>query len=141
VQLTPTLPTSQRVWNAAYDSLENDGDDAELVKSYIKTLAKVLGPKTPETSASGAGDISAKLRDPVKRQTYMEDLVKKGQAKIFLASKITKGVGDVAQFILSAKAMIDLAIQNIPQAALPWAGVCIGLQVSTHPLSLIACFP
>jgi len=63
----------------------------------------------------------------------MKKLVEEGRAKVFTASKITKEVSDVAQFILSTKGMIDLAIQNIPQAALSWAGVCVELQVSTHP--------
>ena len=67
----------------------------------------------------------------------MRKLVEQGRARIATAYKITKGVGDVAKFVLSAKAMIDLAIQNIPQAALPWAGVCIGLQVSA--LEMAAC--
>jgi hypothetical protein len=40
--------------------------------------------------------------------------VEKGQARISTPSKITKGVGDIAQFILSAKLIIDAAIQNIP---------------------------
>ena len=102
----------------------------------MKTLTKVLKAKTPETFASGAVHISAELKVPAKRQKYMEDLVKEGLAKISTASKIKKGVGDVAQFILSAKGMIDAAIQNIPQAALPWAGVCVGLQVSSHPSQL-----
>jgi hypothetical protein len=133
-QQSPTLSTSQRLWNAAYD--EEDKDTAELVRSYVKTITKVLTAKTPETFASGAGDIPAELKAPAKRQKYMEDLVKEGLAKISMASKITKGVGDVAQFILSAKGMIDAAIQNIPQAALPWAGVCVGLQVSNHPSQL-----
>ena len=140
VQQTPALSTSQRLWNDAYDSLENDNDTAELVKSYMKTLTTVLkAEKVPDTSASGASDVSAALKDPAKRQTHMKKLVEEGQAKVSTASKITKGVGDVAQFILSAKGMIDLAIQNIPQAALPWAGVCIGLQVSNYPS--IAWFP
>lgn len=60
----------------------------------------------------------------------MKKLVEEGRAKVSIPSKFTKGVGDVAQFILLAKASIDTAIQNIPQATLPWAGVCIGLQVS-----------
>lgn len=134
VQQTAALSTSQRLWNDAYDSLENDNDTAELVKSYMKTLTTVLkAEKAPGTSASGASDVSAELKDPTKRQMHIKKLVEEGQAKVSTPSKITKGVGDVAQFILSAKGMIDLAIQNIPQAALPWAGVCVGLQVSNHP--------
>lgn len=42
-------------------------------------------------------------------------------------------MGDVAQFVLSAKGMIDVTIQNIPQAALPWTGVYIGLQILLNP--------
>ena len=136
IQQSHALSTSQRLWNAAYDRLGGDKDTAELVGSYVETLTKVLNANIPKTVASGAGDISAELKDPAKRQKYMEDLVKKGQSKVATASKITNGVGDVARFVLSAKGMIDAAIQNIPQAALPWAGVCIGLQVSNHPSQL-----
>jgi hypothetical protein len=139
-QQLPALSTSQRLWNDAYDSLENDNDTAKLVKSYMKTLTTVLkAEKALDDSASGDGNVSAELKDPIKRQMHMKKLVEEGQAKVSTASTITRGVGDVAQFILSAKGMIDVAIQNIPQAALPWAGVCIGLQVSNHPS--IAWFP
>lgn len=99
----------------------------------MKTLKKVLGVKA---SASGADEVPAEFNDPTKRDTYMKKLVEEGRAKISTASKITKGVGDVAKFILSAKGMIDMAIQNVPQAALPWAGVCVGLQVSSHTSQL-----
>ena len=91
----------------------------------METLDKVLGDRT----GGPAVDVSATLKDPSQRQAHMRKLVEEGQAKISTLSKITQGVGDAVQFVLSAKAMIDLAIQNIPQAALPWAGVCIGLQV------------
>ncbi|OAQ58427.1 WD-repeat protein [Pochonia chlamydosporia 170] len=94
-QQSTALSKSQVLWNAAYDSLEEDKDTAELV--------------------------------------FMKKLVEEGQAKISTPSNVTKGVGDVAQFILSAKGMVDAAIQNIPQAALPWAGVCIGLQILLNP--------
>lgn len=137
-QQSPALSTSQRLWNAAYDSLEKD--TAELVGSYMKTLEEVLRSETPEPSAA---DISAELKDPAKRQIYMKELVEKGGAKISKASNITKGVGQVASFVLSAKGIIDLAIQNIPQAApaaLPWAGVCVGLQVSIRPSNSVAWF-
>jgi hypothetical protein len=122
-QQPPALSVSQTLWNAAYDSLEEDADTAELVKSYGKTLMIASG-------IDSSTDLSAELEDPIQRQMQMRELVEKGQARISTPSKITKGVGDVAQFILSAKPIIDAAIHNIPQAALPWAGVCVGLQVS-----------
>ena len=62
--------------------------------------------------------------------------MEEGQAKISRASKITNGVGDVAGFVLSAKGLIDLAVQSMLQAALPWAGVCVGLRPRViRPLS------
>lgn len=124
------LSKSQRLWNAAYDSLEEDEDTAELVASYVETLTTVLGAR-PDI-VSGA-DASANLKDPIMRQIFMKKLVEEGLAKISTPSKITKGVGDVAQFIISAKGLIDAAVQSIPQAALPWAGVCIGLQILLNP--------
>ncbi|KAH8881388.1 WD40 repeat-like protein [Thozetella sp. PMI_491] len=128
-QQRPGISTSQSLWNAAYDSLEEDKDTKELVLSYLKTLTEVVA----------AGDINAStedLKDPSKRQIFMEKVVKEGTAKVARASKITKVIGDFAEAILKAKPMVDLAIGGIPQAApaaLPWAGVCIGLQILSNP--------
>ncbi|KAK3364935.1 hypothetical protein B0T24DRAFT_683586 [Lasiosphaeria ovina] len=59
-----------------------------------------------------------------------------GDIGISKASRITTGVGEVAGFILSAKGMVNLVLQSVPQAApaaLPWAGVCLGLQMLRNP--------
>ncbi|KAL2142978.1 hypothetical protein VTI28DRAFT_500 [Corynascus sepedonium] len=45
-------------------------------------------------------------------------------------------IGQVADAILSAKRIVDPVLQNVPQAApaaLPWAGVCIGLEILRNP--------
>ncbi len=84
-----------------------------------------------EIAAESGSDGPVEPKGSAERQRYMRKLVEEGQAKVTTASKLTNGLGDVAHFVLSVKAMIDLAVQNIPQAALPWAGVCVGLQVST----------
>jgi hypothetical protein len=103
----------------------------KLVKSYVKILTTALrAERAFDTSASEIDDISAELDDPVKRQTYMRDLVKEGQKNIATTLKIAEGVVNVIEYIDKAKDMISVAIGNIPQAALPWAGVCLGLQVS-----------
>jgi len=95
------------------------------VQSYTEALTKALGTNPDITD----------LEDPDKRQIFMKELVEEGKAKVAKVSKITKGVGDFAAAVLSVKPILDLAINNIPQAApaaIPWAGVCAGLQVS-HP--------
>ncbi|GAB1319506.1 NACHT domain-containing protein [Madurella fahalii] len=130
-QPIPAISTSERLWNAAYNDLELD--DAELVGSYVRILEKVLGGETNEPSTA---DPRAKLKDPTARQKHMRELVQKGQERISKTSKVTIGVGDVADFVLSAKAMVDLVLQSVPQAApaaLPWAGVCLGLQMLRNP--------
>lgn len=125
-----TLSTSQRLWNAAYDSLEKD--EGELVGLYIKTLEIVLCSEASGDPSEDDASVAAKLKDPNLRQIHMQMLVKKGQEKVANASKITKAVGDFAKIVLDVKPIVDLAVQAVPQAApaaLPWAGVCIGLQV------------
>jgi hypothetical protein len=126
----PAFATSQRLWNAAYDSLEND--EAELVGSYVKILVAELCSEASENAALDTVSVANELKDPSQRQKHMQKLVKEGRARVAKASKITEGVGDFVEAILSVKPMVDLAVQNIPQAApaaLPWAGVCFGLQV------------
>jgi len=130
-QPTPSISVSERLWNTAYDRLATT--DTDLVASYVNILEEVLGGETGEPSAA---NLSAKLKDPTMRQKHMKELVQKGLEKISKASRITTGVGDVAAFILSARTMVDTVLQSVPQAApaaLPWAGVCLGLQVSNEP--------
>ncbi|GAO15542.1 hypothetical protein UVI_02020480 [Ustilaginoidea virens] len=125
-------PKSQQLWNDAYDLLEGDDATAAIVKSYAAMLTFAItgddGKPQPETSA-----LMAELKDPVKRQAHMRELVKKGREKFAGDSKTAQTVGDVASFILQARGIIDVAIKNVPQAALPWAGVCVGLQILTNP--------
>lgn len=144
------LDLSKRLWDDAFDSLETE--ESELVESYRKTLVEVLleerlkvfktkgATRTPIVKSSEISDelkklrdeISAELKDRAKRQTYMEKLLLEGRAKIAKTSKITKGISDFAEAVLMVKPMGDFIIQNTPQAApaaLPWAGVCFGLQV------------
>jgi hypothetical protein len=133
-QQTTDMSISLRLWNAAYDNLQEGRDTAELVKSYLKVLATVL--KTGDTSGvstSRDGDLSAQVKDPIRRQQYLKKLVEEGVKKVDMSPKTKKAVGDITQFMLSAKRMINLAVRNI----LPWAGVCLGLQVAVNTRTLL----
>ncbi|KAH7124444.1 hypothetical protein EDB81DRAFT_912856, partial [Dactylonectria macrodidyma] len=139
---------SQELWDKAYDMLESE--HGELAEAYRNTLAKVLildkledvmakkatnASVTTNTLDELRADISAKLKDQSMRQTHMEMLVEKGKNKVEKAWKISETIGDVAGTILSAKPAADIVLQ-IPQAApaaLPWAGVCLGLNILSNP--------
>ncbi|GFF78104.1 vegetative incompatibility protein HET-E-1 [Aspergillus lentulus] len=125
---TSELTTSQILWNEAYDSLKVE--EAALVKSYVRVMAKTLQPEGTGT----ADGVLAEMDDPVERQLAMEKLVRDGVQKIARTSAVATGVGIVADGFLKAKGLIDTAIGNIPQAALPWAGVCVVLQILINPM-------
>jgi N-terminal domain of NWD NACHT-NTPase len=57
-------------------------------------------------------------------------LVQTGLKKTESVVKVKQGIGEVVDVILSAKDIIGLAVQTVPQAALAWTGVCFVLQVS-----------
>ncbi|KAJ8129608.1 hypothetical protein O1611_g4022 [Lasiodiplodia mahajangana] len=126
----PTISVSEELWDTAFRKLE--ANETELVGSYMKILREVLGGESGETTT----DLPDEMNNQVERQKYMRELVKRGRERIERASKITTKVGSIADFILSSKGIVDLTIQAVPQAApaaLPWAGVCLGLEILRNP--------
>ncbi|OQE91251.1 hypothetical protein PENNAL_c0010G09750 [Penicillium nalgiovense] len=102
------LSISQILWNRAYDELAKDKETSDLVENYMRIIPRVTDPDGDVNEGVG-DDVLSDMDDPIRRQAILKDAIKAGQARI-------------------AKGVIDLAVKANPQAALPWAGVCIGLQ-------------
>ncbi|KAG5929716.1 hypothetical protein E4U42_004875 [Claviceps africana] len=130
------LSKSQQLWNDAYDGLQDADATAGIVRSYAETLTLAIAGDDGQRLDTVTSSLATDLKDPIKRQAHMRVLVKKGRDKFANDSRMAQAVGDVASFVLQARGVIDVAIKNVPQAALPWAGVCVALQILTNPAKM-----
>lgn len=132
---------SRKLWDDAYDCIF--AEEKDLVKSYLKALTRLLrtdkmkDTEDDKLSDNDSIDVSAELLDRARRQDYLQKLVINGRTRIAKLEKVSSVIGGIAGFVLKAKPMVDVVV-TIPHAApaaIPWAGVCIGLQVNEKPLS------
>jgi hypothetical protein len=121
------------VWNRAYDELANDDGTKKLVEAYMKAVKKASKPDGDASAPEADEDISG-IEDQAQRDKILKDAIKSGQERIHKSISATNAVGKVSNFALKFKHVIDFAVGTNPQAALPWAGVCIGLTVSCYYL-------
>jgi hypothetical protein len=127
----PTLP--ERLWNRAYDDLK--AEEPSIVEGYERVLSR------PEGAALDAAPQNAIEQGRVGRQRQMQQLLKAGLKKTEKEAKIWAGAGTAVDFILSAKSIIDAAVEAMPAAAVAWTGVSIALQVrlstKTYSVSVV----
>ena len=125
---TPTSPPEQ-LWNRAYDDLKSD--HGQLLLGYEKILSQELdGVYWDTISKSQLVETMIEEKNPVERKSQMTQLIKAGLEKTETEANVKKRAGEAIQVVLSAKDMIDSVINNVPQAALAWTGVCLALQLS-----------
>ena len=125
---TDASSIAQRLWDRAYDDLKANG--SALVPAYEKILSCELNEKAPKSGELKFQKNVIEQRDPAARRLQMGLLVQAGLKKTESVVKAKHGIGEVVDVILSAKNIIELAVQTVPQAALAWTGVCFALQVS-----------
>jgi hypothetical protein len=127
---------SQRVWDRAFDDLAEAAETKDLVEAYAKVIPEALKPEGAEKSTeNGNEEAAAKMRNPDERRELMRASVEAGIKKLSnsKSTKLSDAAGTASSIVLGMKDTIDLAVSTNPQAALPWAGVCIGLQVKSPP--------
>ncbi|KAM0664061.1 hypothetical protein ACQRIU_007062 [Beauveria bassiana] len=143
---------AEEITEARYEETRDDSVGHSDERKYVKDLtarvfvelnvskAKTTVDEAPPGSRSAELDqistsILAKLKDPAKRQMLLEMLVSRGQLKVKKTEGIAKAAGYVAEKGLFIKPAVDLILQ-IPQAApaaLPWAGICLGMKMLSYP--------
>jgi hypothetical protein len=104
-------------------------EHGSLLLGYEKILSHELNGVEWNTISESL-ETMIEQKNPVKRRLQMTQLIRAGLKKTKREANVKKGAGDAIQVVLSAKNMIDSVIQNVPQAALAWTGVCFALQVS-----------
>ncbi|RMZ90111.1 hypothetical protein DV736_g2663, partial [Chaetothyriales sp. CBS 134916] len=114
-------------------------NDVKVKKPIDHTLATGASHDDSAELERLKANILAKLKDPTKRQIFMDMLVQTGKPKAAKAQKISETVGNIAGTVLSIKPAVDIVLQ-IPQAApaaLPWAGICLGLAILSNPAKAV----
>ncbi|KAN0075115.1 WD40 repeat-like protein [Elaphomyces granulatus] len=129
----PISPPEQ-LWNRAYDELKND--HGQLLLGYEKILSQEIdGVDWNTISESQLVEAMIEEKNPVERKSQMTRLVQAGLEKTEAEANVKKGAGEAIQVVLSAKDMIGSVINDVPQAALAWTGVCLALQIFLNPIS------
>ncbi|RFU77684.1 hypothetical protein TARUN_4543 [Trichoderma arundinaceum] len=123
----------EHLWDEAYDKLKDS--HPKLMQLYETILSRRLLDYNLNPSEDAEGDDQIEQSAVDRRRGQMRRLIQAGQQKVHKESKIKGGVRDVMGIILPIKNMISSAIQGVPQAALPWAVVCMSLEILQSPLN------
>ena len=99
-----------------------------MVDAYERILSQELKEDHSGSDPSNSKN-SIEQANTAKRWSQMEQLVQIRLEKTEKEDKTKQTVGEVMQVVLSVKDVVSSATASVPQAALPWAGVCFALQV------------
>lgn len=114
--LQPT-PTREQMWAQAYIDLEKS--EPKLAEAFRKIVRAQL-------KQSGLIELGEKDH-PTPDQ--MQKLVHEGLDRLSTESAIKQGIGTALDAIKPVRDIMDQVVTFAPQASVPWAGVCLGLEV------------
>ncbi|CAH0048128.1 unnamed protein product [Clonostachys solani] len=128
-----SLPTLQeRLWNKAYDELASS--EPKLVEGYEKILSAELdrSSSAPVTTQPMENRIG---RSREARSHQMQQLVQEGLKRTEKVASLKRGIGEGSQAVESVKEVVAKAVHAAPGAAIAWAGVCLGLEILSNPIT------
>jgi len=122
----------RQLWDLAYHDLNKC--EEKLVEGYMRILSRELKAGVddllPTSLVDGENDFQPTLSPYAETgQSQMRQLIQNGLARTEHLAKLKDAASYVILFANKVKDMADSAVKAIPQAALPWAGICFALQV------------
>ncbi|KAM0547577.1 hypothetical protein ACHAPJ_010321 [Fusarium lateritium] len=115
----------EELWNEAYDKLRETDHDNFV--EYEEILLSELRKENPNVdSISNGGSYEERWR-------HMQRLVEIGLTKTEKEAQVYEKVNDGLELFGTVRALIGPAVQTVPQAAIPWVGVCFILEVISNP--------
>ncbi|KAF5247118.1 hypothetical protein FAUST_970 [Fusarium austroamericanum] len=116
---------SERLWNQAYDDLK-DSESFKIVESYEKILSDQL------QVVEGMNIIA---RDHTTRWHQMEKLTSDGIKNTATDVKRKDSVNQWLEMCKPLREAVGAGLKAVPQAAVPWAGICCALEILSSPLT------
>lgn len=125
----------ERLWNRAYDHAKES--DAGIVDAYEKILSNRLYHGVVDNSDSfQSTKLEAQHNEiaegPEKRRAQMHQLIQHGLRRTEKDARAKHGVEENIRSLMVVKESVDKAIHASPEAAIPWVGVCIALEVCSN---------
>lgn len=119
-----TVHISERLWNQAYDHLRRESSTT-IVVTYRKILFRYL-----QTDLSLEDNIIGS--DHAIRREQMKRLTSKGLENIAKDSSRKQRVNQWLELSKPLREAVGAGLKAVPQAAVPWAGICCALEVSSE---------
>jgi len=136
-----SLRFGPRLWDKAYKSLKDDKKEGNLVSKFQIILFKHLrqgeSANPPPGGDNNVENVIAQEEVQMKQVLPVDldvlEMIKQalgaGSERIKTSRKIFEKFGDLFGCFEFFKKILDASINNVPQAALPWAVVSCSLEV------------
>ncbi|KAF5700770.1 het-E-1 heterokaryon incompatibility protein [Fusarium globosum] len=115
----------EQLWNQAYDGLRQS--ENKYIAQYEEILVSELKKDNPDSDTVSLGSSHE------ERWRQMQRLVQIGLSKTEKEAKIYEKVNDGLELFGTVRALVEPAVSAVPQAAIPWVGVCFILEVISNP--------
>ncbi|KFA80866.1 hypothetical protein S40288_09798, partial [Stachybotrys chartarum IBT 40288] len=131
-EIVELLSLQEQLWNDAYEKVKSS--EPKSVEAYEQILSSMLDEKKMKpTSCEPTENVIGGDRKIRSRQ--MQQLVRNGLDRTQRQGSIKQGIDEGLQVWQAVRGTVDKAVQMAPQAAVAWAGVCLGLEILSNPIT------